>query len=231
MFTPEDKGAKVDVSRRNFLRGSATLAVSLPLAGLVSKASVAHAAETAKKGPMAKALFVERKNCTGCNSCVFACSLYHEGVVRPSVARIHVRRVKGLVDVPIICWHCPDAPCVAACPQDPKVIAKDKETNVIRYVSEKDCLGAKCHKCIEACPPQFLRAHPETEHPLFCDLCGGDPQCVKACARQSKENGETLRSDAAVGGIHWNYRDVTPEDAAEGLMLNMFYPNTDGSRR
>ena len=222
---------KTALSRRGFLKGTATLAVALPLGGLLASEKVAQAAEAAKKGPVAKALLVERKNCTGCNSCVFACSLYHENRVRPSVARMHVRRYKGLVDVPIICWHCPDAPCVEACPTNPKAITKSKDTNVVTYADEKACLGAKCNKCMEACPPQYLRRHPETGRPLFCDLCGGDPQCVKACQKQSNETGETLRSDLQHGGIHWNYRDVTPEEAAEGLMLHLFYPNTTGERR
>jgi Fe-S-cluster-containing dehydrogenase component len=27
-----------------------------------------------------------------------------------------------------------------------------------------------------------VRFHPETGLPMICDLCGGDPQCVKRCA-------------------------------------------------
>jgi len=229
---------KTDASRRKFLASSAVLGAGLPLASLVNS-KIAQAAEAKKAAapatpvaaPKAKSLLVERRRCTGCNSCVFACSLYHEGVVRPSTARLRVLRHQSVVDVPIICWHCPDAPCVQACPTTPKAIAKDPDTNVVKFVDEKICLGAECGSCRAACPPEFLRPHPDTGLPMFCDLCGGDPQCVKACDRQSKETGQTLRSDAQIGGLHWSYREVSPQDAIEGLMVNTYYPNLDGKRR
>lgn len=231
------------VTRRSFLRGTAaTMAVAVPALALAETAKAANApaaapatpaaAPAAPEAPKAKALLVLRKNCTGCNSCAYACSLYHDGHVRPATARIHVRRVKGIVDVPSICWHCADAPCVEACPVKPiQAIRKDKDTNVIVFTDEKLCLGTKCNKCIEACPPQYLRAHPDTGLPMFCDLCGGDPQCVKACARQSRETGEVLRCDVQVGGVHRSFREVTPDEAVEGLIKSLYYPNVEGERR
>jgi Fe-S-cluster-containing hydrogenase component 2 len=237
--TTGEQQQPTDTSRRKFLASSAVIGVGLPLASLVNS-KIAQAAEAKKAAgtapaapaaPKAKALLVERRRCTGCNSCVFACSLFHEGVVRPSTARLRVLRHQSVVDVPIICWHCPDAPCAQACPTTPKAIARDPETNVVKFVDEKTCLGDKCGNCAEACPPEFLRPHPETGRPMFCDLCGGDPQCVKACDRQSKESGQTLRSDAQIGGLHLSYREVTPQDAIKGLMVNTFYPNLDGKRR
>ena len=239
--TTGEQQQKTDTSRRKFLASSALLGVGLPLVSLVDS-KIVQAAE-AKKGavpapaasataPKAKSLLVERKRCSGCHSCVFACSLFHEGVVRPSTARLRVLRHQGILDVPIICWHCPDAPCVQACPATPKAIAKDPETNVVKFVDEKNCLGAaRCGSCIAACPPEFLRPHPDTDNPIFCDLCGGDPQCAKACDRQSKESGQTLRCDAQIGGLHWSYRDVTPQEAIKDLMVSTFYPNLDGKRR
>ena len=239
----EEQQPKTDVGRRNFLASSAVLGLGLPLVSLADSkivqaaeakkaAAPAPAAPAAAAAPKAKALHVERRRCTGCNSCVFACSLHHEGVVRPSVARMQVLRHQGIVDVPIICWHCPDAPCVKSCPTTPiRAIEKDPATNVVKYVDEKICLGAKCNKCIEACPPKYLMRHPDTGRPIFCDLCDGDPQCVKACDQQSKETGQTLRCDAQIGGIHWSYREITPQDAIEGLMVAMYYPNLDGKRR
>ena len=71
----------------------------------------------------------------------------------------------------------------------------------------------------------------KTGLPLFCDLCGGDPECVKACNRQARETGEVLRCDPRVGGVHRSYRDVTPDDAVEGLIRSMYYPNVEGERR
>ena len=226
------------VSRRSFLRGSLVSMAAVPALGLVDTAEAAKtpaapktppAAPAAPAAKPAKSLMVFRKNCTGCHSCEYACSLYHEGVVYPAAARVHVRRVKGIIDIVSICWHCSDAPCVEACPITPKkAIYKDKETNVVKYLDEKLCLGSKCNKCVEACPPQYLRVHPVTGKPLFC---GGDPRCVKACNRQIRETGEVLRADAQVGDVHRSFRDVTPDDAVEGILKNLYYPNTDGGRR
>ena len=162
MMKEENEGQSQGVSRRNFLRGSiVTVAAAVPALTLIDKAEAAKQNKPAPAAPPAKpaeaapakpakSLLVFRKNCTGCHSCEYACSLYHEGVVHPAAARIHVRRVKGIVDIVSICWHCTDAPCVEACPITPKkAIYKDKESNTIKYLDEKLCLGAKCNKCVE----------------------------------------------------------------------------------
>ena len=240
--TAEEQQHKPDAGRRTFLASSAVLGLGLPLACLADStivqaaaaqqaapAAPAVAAAPAAAVPRAKSLLVERRRCTGCNSCVFACSLFHDGVVRPSTARLRVLRHQGIVDVPIICWHCPDAPCVQACPTTPKAIVKDPDSGVVRFADENLCV--QCGNCVAACPPEFLRPHPDTGLPIFCDLCGGDPQCVKACDRQSKESGQTLRCDSQIGGLHWSYREVTPQEAVKGLMESMYYPNLDGKRR
>jgi len=179
-----------------------------------------------------KYLFADREACTGCKACEVACSQYHEnGVFRPSVARIHVRRYKSIVDVPILCWHCEDAPCVQSCPVTPKkALAKNKETNII-VLDEQACLGATCNKCLEACPAQYLRRHPDTAKPMFCDLCGGDPQCVRACERMAeRELTPCLTTKKSGGGVNIALREVAPDEAAESLILDMYYPNQDGGR-
>ena len=240
---------KTDLGRRLFLKQSSVAVASLSVAGALLQPEAAKAAPaptpTPAPAPAAPAaspsparsgmkyLFVDREACTGCNACQTACSQYHEnGVYRPSLSRIHVRRYKSIVDVPIICWHCEDAPCVQACPVTPtKSIVKNKETNVI-VLDEKTCLGATCNKCMEACPAQYLRRHPDTAKPMFCDLCGGDPQCVRACERMAdKELTPCLATKKSGGGVNIAYRDVGPDEAAEGLILDMYYPNSDGGRK
>ncbi len=238
----KDKDEKATLSRRSFLQKSATAAVAVPVAGTVLTSTAAEAAPAiaapapAPAKPAAapkKYLFAERASCTGCRACEYACSRFHEGgVVRPSVARLHVRRYKGIADVPVICWHCEDAPCVAACPTTPKAIVKDKATNIINFIDDKTCLGAKCNKCMEACPAQYLRRNPDTGWPMFCDLCGGDPECVKACERMAQnELAPTLVAKKTGGGVNLAYREVTPDEAAETLIMNYYYPNTKGDRR
>lgn len=225
------------LDRRCFLKGSFTLVGGMILAIEASKLAVPEmlfGAEPPKLKPeeMMKYLYAVREGCTGCRSCEYACSMHHnKGVVRPSIAAIHVKKHKHVVDIPMICWHCEDAPCVKACPTNPQAIVKDKDTNIIKYIDDKTCLGAKCNKCIEACPAGFLRRHPDTGWPIFCDLCGGDPQCVKACEAQATETAPVL-TPAKVGfGVNLAYRNVSPKEVAQGLMQTLFYPNLDGGRR
>ncbi|MDR0467018.1 MAG: 4Fe-4S dicluster domain-containing protein [Deltaproteobacteria bacterium] len=243
--------AKTMLTRRVFLKQGAQAAVALPVAGALlnipaGEAAAARApapapAPTATPAPTPapassrgmRYLFAQRANCTGCRACEYACSQYHDkDATRPAASRILIRRYKSIVDVPIICWHCEDAPCVKSCPTSPQAIKKDRATNIISYIDDKTCLGAKCNKCIEACPAKYLRRHPDTGRPMFCDLCGGDPQCVNACEQMAAgELAPTLLTKKSGGGVNLAYRDVTPEEAADALIGNLFHPNKDGSRR
>lgn len=226
------------VDRRCFLKGSFSLAAGMVVAVEASRLLTpelgfgADIVSQMKPEDRMKYLYAVREQCTGCRSCEYACSMAHEGgQVRPSVSRIHIRKFKHVIDIPMICWHCEDAPCVKACPTTPQAIIKDKATNIISYIDDKTCLGAKCNKCIEACPSGYLRRHPDTGRPIFCDMCGGDPQCVKACKAQAEDTAAVLRTHKAGFGVNIAYRNVGKEEAAKGLMQTLYYPNLDGERR
>jgi Fe-S-cluster-containing dehydrogenase component len=226
-----------DGDRRIFLQRSLCLAGGLAALTAMQQLVMPDLLHSAEKAPIKpedrmKFLFAFRDQCTGCRSCEYACSQFHEkGLVRPSTARVYVRKFQSVLDVPMICWHCEDAPCVKACPTTPKAIVKDKETNIIKYIDDKTCLGAKCNKCMEACPSQYLRRHPDTGWPMFCDLCDGDPQCVKACKSQAEDTAQVLRNYKQGFGVNLAFRDVNQKDAAKALYQTLFYPNLDGKRR
>jgi Fe-S-cluster-containing hydrogenase component 2 len=228
---------KKETTRRDFLRGSAAAAGSAiaitAVGGITPKKAEAQYMTTDVPGtaPYAKKnLFAERNNCTGCRGCEIACSLFHAQTARPARARIHVLKYKDIVDVPVICWQCDDAPCIAACPTTPKSITRDAKTNGI-ILDPKICLGAKCMKCAEACPAQYIRGNPDTGQPLICDLCNGDPQCVKACFDQAgNPQGPCLYARPIGFGVNMAYREVTPEQAGKDLATLLFYPNVDGKR-
>jgi Fe-S-cluster-containing hydrogenase component 2 len=38
-----------------------------------------------------------------------------------------------------------------------------------------------CGLCIDACPGSVPHIHPTEKYAVICDLCGGNPQCVKVC--------------------------------------------------
>ena len=133
-----------ETTRRGFLKSAGAVAGAAVAAGKVTGVRPAQAAQAAapQEKPLMKYLFAERQNCTGCRACEYACTMYHEGVVRPALSRVHVIKYKGIVDVPVICHHCDDAPCIESCPTDPKAIQKDSKTGGIKLDPEL-CLGAK----------------------------------------------------------------------------------------
>jgi len=217
-------------TRRGFLKGAGAAAGFVVASSAIGGLRPA-AVQAQEPKPIMKYLFAERQNCTGCRACEYACSSYHEGLVRPAASRIHVRKYRGIVDVPVICHHCDDAPCIAACPTNPPAIQKDPDTNGIT-LNSKACLGSKCLKCQEACPSEFIRVHPDTGKPLMCDLCGGDPECVKACAEQATGPlAPCLVAGPGGAGVNMAFRKVTPDKAAKDLMSQLYYPNKDGKRR
>jgi len=228
---------KKETSRRDFLRGTATAAGSAiaisAIGGIAPKKAEAQYSVQGVPGTKPNAQkyrFAERQNCTGCRSCEFACSLFHYGTARPALARIYITKYKDIVDVPVMCWHCDDAPCIKACPTTPNSLTKDPKTNGI-ILNEKTCLGAKCMKCQEACPAKYIRGNPDTGQPLICDLCGGDPQCVKACMEQAgNPQGPCLQGRPLGIGVNMAFREVTPEQAGKDLANLLFYPNVEGKR-
>jgi len=50
-----------------------------------------------------------------------------------------------------------------------------------RVIDEEKCIG--CRRCVEACPfsESMIVYNPEKNVCEKCDLCGGDPECVKQC--------------------------------------------------
>ncbi len=115
--------------------------------------------------------------CTGCHLCELACSAYHVGEFAPTRARIRatVRPQTGEARV-MACFSCPDAPCIAACPEQAISRAGPRQPLTI---DPQKCDG--CQVCIPACPYGAMYYDQQASYALACDMCGGDPQCVKYC--------------------------------------------------
>ena len=130
---------------------------------------------------MQKSLYISPVKCTGCLQCEMACSFEADGVFNPSRSRI---KVFPLHDegrfVPYTCTQCADAWCVKACPVDAIVI--NLETGA-KEVLENVCVG--CKVCTIACPFGTINYSQATGKVIKCDLCGGDPECVKACPTEA----------------------------------------------
>jgi len=120
--------------------------------------------------------------CVGCRVCEYVCSLEKEKVFNPTLSRIRTLRIYPNTNASIACRLCEDAPCVIACPR--KALEQSKENGVIMIDDDK-CDG--CGWCIEACDFGAIALMPDKKTVVICDLCDGDPKCVKWCPEEALE--------------------------------------------
>lgn len=112
--------------------------------------------------------------CTGCQRCVIACSYTHTKTFTPSKSRIWITRMRRKVDYITICNQC--GICINSCPFN--ALKRDLKTGAV-IVDEMKCTG--CGFCVNACPWGAIIIDVDKRKALKCDLCGGDPICVKVC--------------------------------------------------
>lgn len=127
---------------------------------------------------MSKKLTVIPEKCSGCKMCELACAIKHFGVNNPkkSAVRVLVTYPHPVVRMPIVCSQCKKPPCEDACP-----VGALSRSNGVVHLDEEVCIS--CYRCIEACPFGAVYAHDDCTFPIKCDLCEGDPECVKQCPK------------------------------------------------
>ncbi len=124
-----------------------------------------------------KVLTIDHEKCTGCRLCELVCAVKHDGVSNPMRSRIRVMKweAEGLY-IPMSCQQCEDAPCLKACP----VKAISRNAAFERVEIDYDlCIG--CRTCVSVCPFGAMGFNPVEKKVFKCDLCDGDPQCVRFC--------------------------------------------------
>jgi Fe-S-cluster-containing hydrogenase component 2 len=125
---------------------------------------------------MNKALVIEPDKCTSCRLCELACSERNADAYRPSRSRIQVSiRVDQALYFPRACFQCDEAPCIDACPSG--ALVRNPDGNVVVVIEE---LCNECQLCETACPYGVIRCLDGKARK--CELCGGDPECVRFCA-------------------------------------------------
>ena len=127
-----------------------------------------------------KLITVHPDNCTGCEMCVMVCSFHHEQESSFTKSRIKVLHEMDRFtwDYPLLCIQCVEVPCIESCPVD--ALKRDESTGVV-VVDTNLCIG--CEECITVCPIHALALDKEKNVVFKCDLCGGDPECIKWCDR------------------------------------------------
>ena len=130
---------------------------------------------------MAKTLYIDYQKCTGCRLCELVCAVFHDGISNPARSRIKVMKweAEGLY-IPMTCQQCQDAPCLNVCPV--KAISRDEELGRV-FVDYDVCIG--CRSCVAVCPFGAMNFNIRDKQVFKCDLCDGEPQCVRFCEEKA----------------------------------------------
>ena len=178
------------ITRRQLLTGAGVGVAGLVVGGAVGYKVLPQPAQPSIPLPE---LWIGRnianQSCMGCRLCQVACSDIKEQKIWPAIARVTVPQYYPGVEFPILCYQCGgEAKCIDACPVQALSLDTSKKLNTIAIDTTK-CLrtakGGDCTLCQDKCPGNAVTYHPVTQAPLICDLCGGDPACVKACPQQT----------------------------------------------
>ncbi|MCE5202773.1 MAG: 4Fe-4S dicluster domain-containing protein [Actinomycetia bacterium] len=212
-----------EMSRRQFLTGVGGAGIGLVLGGVLVKGFLLPDevfAVPASDGY----LLVDTKKCSGCTTCMMACSLAHTGEVNLSLARIQVVQDSfGAFpnDIEIAqCRQCPYPACVDACPTGANHV--DTKHGNVRTIDASKCIG--CERCVEACPftPSRVQWNFEEKHSQKCDLCADTPFWDEKGGPDGKRACETLCSMRAI-----SFTREIPRQNEDGYNVDLRGPSWD----
>ena len=150
-------------------------------------------------------MVIDLQKCIGCYSCMIACKQEH--FLPPDIfwSRILISETGKYPMVtkqiyPVLCNHCTEAPCVKVCPS----AATTRREDGIIIVDYDKCVG--CRMCTMTCPFGQVFVSKSTGKSSKCDLCGGDPVCVRFCP---------------TGAIKFEKTDSLPHDRRKLLAKNL----------
>ncbi|MBA7674662.1 Anaerobic dimethyl sulfoxide reductase chain B [subsurface metagenome] len=169
--------------------------------------------KTGETGLSQLGFFFDQTRCTGCYACVVACKDWHDVPPGPASWLRVSTIIRGKYPNPFLafrvnfCYHCVNAPCVAACPAG--AISKRGEDGIV-VVDRDKCVGQdECgHPCSLECPynaPQFgAEDNPKMQK---CDFCleewvqGKQPICVRSCTMRALDAGPIEELRAKYGDV------------------------------
>lgn len=158
-------------------------------------------------------IFREHIKCSGCRLCEITCSIENEGCIWPEASRIRIIEYTPGVNIIHLCSQCENPPCIKACPEKALEINLDTEAII---VNQEKCTG--CGACIKACPSKAPTIHPTKNKAIICNLCNGDPKCVKIC-NEMGYNALTLMTkvDSAQKTLYAKHPEEIAKTLIEGL--------------
>lgn len=159
-------------------------------------------------------IVIDVAKCSGCRRCEVQCSFFHSGKVGRSGARIRVVKIEERgIDFPVLCRQCLERYC-GKCPE-----------SAIRYgdlgqVILSMTLCTACGTCEKLCPIGAIELFEGIPH--VCDLCGGDPRCVKACTMGALSFEPEKREKISLNAFSRKSRGLGPEEKRVHFALVSF---------
>jgi phenylglyoxylate dehydrogenase beta subunit len=137
------------------------------------------------------------EDCDGCGACMIACAGAKCGTRDIAHSRIQIvpGQEEGSFEL-ALCRQCGDPKCVQNCPA--AALAKNGQTGVIDWDRSR-CVN--CLLCTAGCAYGGIVLDAQAGHVIKCDLCGGDPACVKACPDRALQYITTSRIYNEVGDL------------------------------
>jgi len=135
------------------------------------------------------------EQCNGCNDCMLACARAKSQSDDVVHSRIQVVPSEGGFEL-AMCRQCGDPECVLNCPA--AALSKDAASGVVEW-DETKCVN--CLLCTVGCAYGGIVYDPGAGHVMKCDMCAGDPACVKACTHGALKHLTTNRIYNEVGDL------------------------------
>ncbi len=147
-------------------------------------------------------LIIDYEKCSGCRRCEVHCSFFHSGKTGHLGARIKVEKMEGIgIDIPVVCHQCKEHYCTR-CPQNAVSITERGGIEV------SPTLCNLCGACETLCPIGAIEIY--NSIPYVCDLCGGEPRCVAACAMGAITLDPEIKQQVSLAGFKKKTRSLSP---------------------
>lgn len=162
-------------------------------------------------------MVIDLKRCVGCYGCQLSCKAEHATPPGVFFARLAKQEIGAFPNVqvvflPLLCFHCAEAPCVEVCPTGASHYREGGVVDIDRQL----CVA--CRACLQACPysARYYHDAPRTYYPgqgptpyervrggpdglnvvMKCNFCidrvqaGLEPACVANCAAKARTFGD-----------------------------------------